>query len=308
VERAVQAVAAIALSALVFGCLYLPVGDPLGRIRYLIQFQSAQSSAGHLIGFAGQVSSSPPWWANLWFAGHGFGSLLTVFLVVAALCAVVLRRDQLAGWCLAALAAPFVFHCFIANVALGYYWVMWTPMFLVLAALGAAEVIRRAAGAARTRTPRAARFAVPVALVAGAAVLAVPVGESIDQSVMVAKLQPTGIMVVPTLMSEYSLGGAVVSAGLPSWEWSYYMPHTTVYTSASGSLKGAKMIVIGQPQCRTLIDQSVRALVAVNTQAGNVKRVYTDSQIIAYAIDGPLTLPSTAQINAESPGRPADNC
>jgi 4-amino-4-deoxy-L-arabinose transferase-like glycosyltransferase len=355
VLRSAQAIAAIALSVLVFAALYLPVGDPLGRIRYLIQFQSAQSSAGHLIGFAGQVSSSPPWWANLWFAGHNFGPVLTVFLVVAALCAVVLRRDVLVGWCLAALAAPFVFHCFIASVALGYYWVMWTPLFLVLAALGAAEVIRRiahatgaarapdtpnaanATGAARrtldvlnttgaarapdavntahvTRVPDARnashppRLAIPLALVAGAAVLAVPLTDSINQSVLVAKLQPTGIMVVPKLMREHNLTGAVVSAGLPSWEWSYYLPNTTIYTSASGQLKSAEIIVLGRPQCRTLIDQSVRALVAINTQSGHVQQIYTDSAITAYAVTGALTTPTTAQINAEPPGKLTDNC
>ena len=342
VLRSAQAIAAIALSVLVFAALYLPVGDPLGRIRYLIQFQSAQSSAGHLIGFAGQVSSSPPWWANLWFAGHNFGPVLTVFLVVAALCAVVLRRDLLVGWCLAALAAPFVFHCFIASVALGYYWVMWTPLFLVLAALGAAEVIRRiahATAAVRTldtpntahptgtfRTPdvlntahvtratdarnafHAPRLALPLALVAGAAVLAVPLTDSMNQSVLVAKLQPTGIMVVPKLMREHNLTGAVVSAGLPSWEWSYYLPNTTIYTSASGQLKSAEIIVIGRPQCRTLIDQSVRALVAINTQSGHVQQIYTDSAITAYAVTGALASPTTAQINAEPPGKLTDNC
>ena len=29
---------------------------------------------------------------------------------------------------LVALAAPLIFHCFIAHVALGYYWAMWTKL------------------------------------------------------------------------------------------------------------------------------------------------------------------------------------
>jgi hypothetical protein len=253
-----------------------------------------------MIGFAGRVSSSPPWWANLWFAGHNYGPALTVFLLVAALCAVVLRRDALVGWCVAALVAPFIFHCFIANVALGYYWVMWTPMFLVLAALGAAEVIRRAASLPR--------LAMPVALVTGAAVLAVPVGESIDQAAIVADIRPTGVMVVPKLIREHGLKGPVVSAGLPSWYWSYYMPKTTVYTNATSPVTGAETIVVGQPQCRTLIDQSVRALVDVNLKAGQVRRIYTDSLITAYAVTGHLTMPTSAQIGAEAPGKLTDHC
>lgn len=298
--RSVQACIAIAASLAVFVGLYVPLGHPIARIEYLVDFQSAQSSAGHLIGFAGRVTADPPWWTNLWFAGHNYGPALTVFLVASALCAVVLRRDLLVGWCVAALAAPFVFHSFIANVTLGYYWVMWTPMFLVLAALGAAEVIRRAA--------QGRRLAVPVALVTGAAVLAVPIAEGIDQSVLVADIKPTGVMVLPALMHEYHLTGPIIAAGLPVWSVSYYLPGTTVYTSASSPVTGAETIVIGQPQCRELIDQSVRALVAVNLKIGHVKQVYTDSQITAYAVTGSLAMPTAAQINAEPLGKLTDHC
>jgi hypothetical protein len=120
------------------------------------------------------VSAHPPWWANFWFAGHKCGSVLTAFLVAAALCAVMLRRDRLVGWCLAAFATPVVFHGFVTKVALGYYWVMWTPMLLILAALGCAEVIRRAA--------RLARPPLPVAIAAGVVVLAIPAAESVAAS------------------------------------------------------------------------------------------------------------------------------
>lgn len=298
--RSVQALIAIVVSLAVFVGLYVPLGHPIDRIRYLIDFQSAQASAGHLIGFAGQVSADPPWWANFWFAGHNYGSVLTVFLVTAALCAVVLRRDLLVWWCVAALAAPVVFHGFIANVALGYYWVMWTPMFLILAALGSAEVIRRA-----VRVPR---LAIPIALVTGAAVLAIPAAESVDQTVVVTGIKPTGVMVVPELMREYKLTGPIVSAGLPIWSLSYYLPGRTIYTSAAQPVTGAETILISQPQCRDLIDQSVRALVAVNLTTGHVKQVYTDSQLTAYEVTGPLAMPTTAQINAERPGRLADHC
>jgi 4-amino-4-deoxy-L-arabinose transferase-like glycosyltransferase len=298
--RSAQALVAIVVSLAFFVGLYVPLGHPIDRIRYLIDFQSAQSSVGHMVGFAGRVTADPPWWTNFWFAGHNYGSVLTVFLVTAALCAVVLRRDLLVWWCLAALSAPFVFHCFIANVTLGYYWVMWTPMFLVLAALGAAEVIRRAA--------TAPRLTIPIALVAGAVVLAVPVGESIDQSLIVADMQPTGVMVVPTLMREHNLTGPIVSAGVPVWSLSYYLPGTTIYTSAAKPITGAETIVISKPQCRDLIDRSVRALVAVNLKTGHVQQMYTDSQITAYAVTGPLAMPTAAQINAERPGKLTDHC
>ena len=209
--RAAQAATALVVSLVTFVALYLPMGQPITHIKYLIDFQSTQSALGHEIGFAGQVSSKPPWWANLWFAGHNYGSVLTVFLLACVLCALVLRRDRLVGWCVAALAAPLVFHCFIAHVTLGYYWAMWTPMFIVLAGLGAIAAIRRAVAAATSASPR---LAVPVALVVGVAVLAVPVGESIDQSVIVADMVPNGPEVLPALMAEHHLTGPIISTGV----------------------------------------------------------------------------------------------
>ena len=301
--RGGQAVLATVLSLATFAGLYLPFPHPIARIRYLLAFQTGQSSTGHLIGFAGQVSTKPPWWANFWFAGHNYGSVLTVFIVVAVLCALVLRRDRLVGWLVAAMAGPIVFHCFVANVALGYYWVMWTPMVLILAALGAAEVIRRVA-----RLTAATGRAVPIAVLTGLAVLGVPATESVAESVTVADLKPTGVMVVPSLMREHDLHGTIVSAGLPAWYFEYYTPKTTVYYTATQAVPDAAIIVIGQPQCRQLIDQSVRALVKINMASGHVKEIYTDSEIVAYAVDGSLAMPTKAQINAEPAGKLTDYC
>jgi 4-amino-4-deoxy-L-arabinose transferase-like glycosyltransferase len=298
-----QAVLAIAVSGLTFAALYLPLGNPVRAIKYLIDFQSAQSSSGHLIGFAGRVTSLPPWWANLWFAGHGFGALLTVFLVIAAVCAVALRRDLLVGWCAAALAVPFVFHCFIANVALGYYWVLWTPMFLALAALGAAEVIRLAA-----RVPAASALRVPVAVVAGVAVLAVPVGESVAQSRTVADIRPTGVQVLPQLLKQHHLNGAIISTGFGSWDFTYYLPKAKVVTSAAAPLPATAAIVISTVQCRDPLDPAVRALAAVNVADGHATRIYSDAAMTVYAVTGPLTAPTPAQVTAQPASNATDGC
>jgi hypothetical protein len=109
-------------------------------------------------------------------------------------------------------------------------------------------------------------------------------------------------------MRQHDLHGAVVSAGIPAWYWNYYAPKTTVYYSATQAVPGAAVIVIGQPQCRQLIDQSVRALVKINIAAGHVTQIYTDSEITAYAVDGTLILPTTAQVDAEPAGKLTDNC
>lgn len=298
--RCGQALAAVAVSLGVFVGFYLPLGQPVARISYLIDFQSAQSTLGHEIGFAGRVSSWPPWWANLWFAGHDYGSVLTVFLVVCVVCALVLRRDRVVGWCAAALAAPFVFHCLIAHVALGYYWVMWTPMFLALAAIGATEVIRLASKARRLRTA--------VVVATGVAVLAVPITQSAMESVTVARIQPNGPQVVASLMHEHGLSGAIVSTGVAGWAWSYYLPGTKVYEAASGPVTGAETVVVAQPQCRDPLDPSVRALVAVNLASRRIKEIYSDSTIIVYAATGPLIIPTTRQIHAEPVSEATEGC
>jgi hypothetical protein len=302
-----QAAAAVLVALLVFVALYLPLGNPVTSIRYLVNFQSTQSSAGHLIGFAGQVTSMPPWWANLWFAGHSYGSLLTGFLVAAAVLAVVLRRDLLVGWCAAALAVPLVFHCFIAHVALGYYWVMWTPMFLALAGIGAGEVVKLIIRAVRSVS---VPLVLPVAVLASAAVLAIPVGESIGETATVADLQPNGVQVLPSLMKEHhlALNGAIVSTGVGSWAYSYYVPDAKISTTASSPVPDASLIVISTVQCRDPLDATVRALARINAADGHAVQIYADSSVTIYEVTGTLAQPTSADVSAEPASNATDGC
>ena len=302
-----QAVAAVLVALVVFVLLYLPLGNPVTCIKYLINFQSTQSAAGHLVGLAGQVTSFPPWWANLWWAGHSYGSLLTGFLVAAAVLAVVLRRDLLVGWCAAALAMPFVFHCFIAHVALSYYWVMWTPMFLALAGIGAGEVVKLITRAVRGVS---VSLVFPVAILASAAVLAIPVGESIGQSATVADLQPNGVQVLPGLMKEHHLaaGGAIISTGVGSWAYLYYVPDAKIYNSATSPVPGASLIVISTVQCRDPLDPGVRALARINAADGHAVQIYADSAVTVYEVTGTLALPTSAEISAEPASNATDGC
>src|SRR5262249_36766317 len=118
---------------------------------------------GHAVGFAGQVSKHPPWWLNFWYAGHYLGAAVSVVLCGTTLVAIVLRHDRIVGWCVAAIAGPIVFHCFIAGNALLFYWVMWMPAVFALSALGTMELANRA------------RRSGPVLVRAGCAVLAAAV-------------------------------------------------------------------------------------------------------------------------------------
>lgn len=303
-----QAAAAVAVAAAGFAVLYLPIGDPVGAVRYLIDFQTAHSDAGHMVGFAGRVTARPPWWANLWFAGHGYGSALTCVVLGAAACAVAVRRDLVTGWCLAAVAAPFVFHCFVAHVALGYYWVMWTPMFLALAALGGCELVGGVARAASAdRGSRVMGLRGPLVAGSALAVLAVPVVDSVAESVATARIHPVGPQVLPGLMARRGLSGPIVSTGVGRWAYEYYLPSVTVL-SAAEAVTRPDTIVIAKPQCRDPLDPSVRALVAVNEASGSVRRIHEDSAMTVYAVVAPLTPPTAGQIAAEPPSRPADRC
>ncbi|MFC1437110.1 phospholipid carrier-dependent glycosyltransferase [Streptacidiphilus sp. N1-10] len=296
--RCLQALLAALSCAAVFVALYLPVGRPIARVRYLVDFQTAHSEEGHLIGFAGRVSQHPPWWANLWFAGHSLGPVLTVALLLAVLAAVVLRRDRLTVWCLAALVGPFVFHCFVAKVVLGFYWVMWMPAVFVLAALGMREIVVRA---------RRLGGALPQVL-AVCLVLAVPVGATVQESVKVAELRPVGVQVLPSLERSHGLTGPVIAAGIDSGLMSTYLPGTEVITSTSQPLSGARTIIVGAPECRELIDRSVRALVRINLTQGRIRQIHTDSNFTVYQVLAPLTHPTRTQIAAEPPGRLSDHC
>ena len=283
-----------------FAALYLPISNPVRAIRYLFDFQSTHSSNGHLVGFAGRVTDRPPWWANLWFAGHAYGSVLTCFIVIAALCAVALRRDALVGWCSASLAAPFGFHCFVAHVALGFYWVLWTPMVLVLAALGACEVIRAV-------TARLRRFQRPVAASVAMAVLVIPVVESVGGSVVTARIRPAGVQVLPAVMARQGLSGPIVSTGVGEWAYSYYLPSVKMSPRFDASAP-ADTIVIAKPQCRDPLDPAVRALVAANEASGAVRQVYSDAAITVYAAVGTLSAPTASQVADQPVSKATDDC
>lgn len=298
VERCPQALLAALTCAMVFVALYLPVGRPLARISYLFDFQSAHSAEGHLVGFAGQVSRFPPWWANLWFAGHSLGPALTTVLLIAVLSAVTLRRDQLTAWCVAALVGPFVFHCFVARVALGFYWVMWMPAFFVLAALGIREIVEL-----RGRLHGAGPRTLAVCLV-----LAVPVSASIRESIKIAEIKPVGVKVLPSLERSHDLHGPVIAAGIDRGLLTAYLPGTRVITSTADSLAGTQVIILGRPVCRELIDQSIRALVDLNLPQGRIQQIHADSQFTVFQILDPLIHPSPEQIAAEPPGNLRDHC
>ena len=215
--RTGQGVVAAVAAGVAFYCCYLPFSDPIGRIRYLCDFQSEHSQRGHLVGLAGQLFIHPPWWANLWFAGQGVGPILTWTLPIAAVCAVVIRRDRLVAWLVAAFIGPFVFHSFVAGVALPFYWALWAPIPVALAALGVGEVGALPLRATSGRRKIVTGCATAVALIA----LLVPIAGQLRE---VQSLQLIGAGRVPAIRAELGLRGTIVTSGAPLSEISPFLP------------------------------------------------------------------------------------
>lgn len=138
--RVAQAAVALVGAVGAFVLSYTGLGNTWEHIRYLLNFQLAARAHGHTVVVDGRLTEHPPWWANLWFAWHSLGPAVAIALLVPAAVAVAWRHDRLVLWALAALAAPFAFHCFIAGNALPFYWVMWMPAVYALSALGVAEL------------------------------------------------------------------------------------------------------------------------------------------------------------------------
>jgi hypothetical protein len=157
IERLLQALVAVIVSGLVFAATYIGVGGPRDAVPFMLRFEREHPTLGHPVEFAGRITNHPPGWAFLWFAQHGLGAVVSVLCLVCVGAAILLRRDRLVLWCVAALIGPLTFHIAIARVVLSFYWVMWMPAFLALVAIGVGELVglitspqtvRRAGGAA----------------------------------------------------------------------------------------------------------------------------------------------------------------
>lgn len=301
--RLLQSLAAAAVSAAMFLATYLPIGDAPGHIRFLVDYQLAHGRLGHVISFAGRISAHPPWWTFFWFAISGMGILLTLFLVGSAALAVALSFDRLVAWCLASLAVPLLFHCFVAHVVLAFYWTLWTPMVLVLAGLGVHAV------AARTRHAGESTAGSVIASAVLPGLLLVPFASSVSESASLLHLRPEGMQVLPQVLQARGLPPPFVVGGFVPAEIGAYVPDLPlVYDGESPRAVQAGAVVLARPRCLIPIDRSVAALVDVNVRNGRLRRVYEDSRLEVYAVRRPLQVPSATQAAYRGYREPRDYC
>ncbi len=296
-----QFLTVIVSSAAVFLACYLPFGNTAGRIRYLMRFQSTHSTNGHLVGLAGQVYIHPPWWANFWFAGHSLGWPLSVCLSAGAFIALLVRRDSIVAWLATAMIGPVLFHCFFAGVALPYYWTLWTPAVIALAAAGWQDLLIRSR---RSGNPFASSAG---AIIVAAAIAAVAIPSAVETT-RVATLHPEGATAVASLRSKLHLHGAVLATGTFRDETDPPLAPAQVIHKVPSQLTAVDMIIVGKPRCRTLRSRAILALVTENLRNGNLQLVHTDRLLTAYVVNRPLTPPTSAQVTAQPNQHLADHC
>ena len=300
--RVGQALAAIVVSIVVFLACYLPLGHPIAALRFLLSFQWQQSHVGHLVPVAGRLTMHPPWWSLLWFAADGLGFVIAGVSLLCCLAAVVLRRDRLVAWCLAALTGPLVFHMFIAGVVLPYYWVLWMPAYVALTALGVQAItvaVSKSLGAKRLGVKRIgvnrAGAAILATVVIG--VFAVP---SIGDSVHLATQPVTGAQHLSAVMAHEKLHGPIVASGIPGWAfWGVRLPARLTYT-VPADLAGYDTIAVGPNTCGHLVDATVRALIQTNLGSGTLHEVYHDAKMTVYAASSTLQPPTASQVKAQA--------
>ncbi|HEX8078756.1 MAG TPA: phospholipid carrier-dependent glycosyltransferase [Jatrophihabitans sp.] len=308
--RLLQSLGAVAAAAGTFLCCYLPFGDPVGRIGYLYRFQSRHSRDGHLVGFDGQLSTHPPWWTNLWFAAHGIGPILSWTIPLTMLAAVVLRRDRLVGWLVAALVGPLAFHCWLAGVVLPFYWTLWLPAAVALSSLGCWEFMWRGGRARSADWPpdlrrRLARGGAGLAAACALAAIAIP---SIGQLDQVARLQRDGAVALPEIRTRLGLHGAVLTTGFLRVEVSTFTGSAPVHVRLPEALHGIDTVLIGQPRCRTSFDATIRAFVATNLRSGSLRLVRADRLARLYVASGLLRAPKADEIRAQPAVRMVTGC
>lgn len=227
------------------------------------------------------------------------GAAVTIVVLAFAAVACALRRDRLVGFCLAALVGPVIFHCFIAGVALSFYWTLWIPPLLVLSALGVTESVCRLQA---TSLPRAVQVA-PVA------VLLIPAVTCLSLTARTADVKPLGPEVLRPVLAHHGLNGPVLSSGIYQYEYAYYDFGMGVYLTPPRSLASIHAVVIGAPQCRLEPDnRTTRSIVAVNLAAGRLRRIHVDSAMTVYQVTRPLISPTPAQIAAQPHTNLAAGC
>ena len=283
----VMAMTLIALVVLVGS--FLPLGHLRTRLTYLWHFQLQHSAHGHLVGVAGQITRHPAWWANFWFAQRGMGTTFSLALVGLVVIALVWRRDRITRWLTSALLPAIFFLCFVEGMTLPYYWVMWAPLVVLLAMLGAAELVTRA-----RRSHGASRRALSLVAVVAALALITPCVTQLTRTWSLHVEGPQKVAQIRGDSTSLVLVGALDEV-YPT-EYLPYLPASAIRVNPSGSLVHVGWVAVGHAPCPRPPYRLFRAIVAEGLRAGTLRRVYSDRLLTLYRVVGHLSTPSAAVV------------
>lgn len=299
--RVVQSVLAAGASLVTFVACYLPFGTTAQRIETSIRFQWHHSSAGHLVDVAGHIAPHQPWWSNFWFAAHSMGTVVTTAIVLLVAAAVLLGRNRVVGWLLSAMAGPVIFHSFVAGVTLPFYWVMWMPPVLGLAAIGAYDLYLLASQLLSRRTSgRRGRPRVAVMGAVSLMVLAPFAPAAYHHTVTVARLTPEAVIPLASLRIEHRLHGTILFDGVPPLETKYYLAGARAYfgfpqRDTRFELAAVDTVVVGKARCEGGVEAAEKALIAVNLADHRMTEIHADRLLTVYQVIAPLLVPTAAE-------------
>lgn len=275
--RRVRALAWFAGVAVATACLvYWPAGF-LNAIADMIVFQGTHNGAGHIIDVAGMQTTTPPWWANLWFTLHGMGFLTAIALGFGIVAAWLSGRHTMLVTALTVTMVGFIaFHILVMHVALPHYFEAWTWSGAVLAGLGLVTVFQMPRESDR-RFARVAGAMVSVALVLSCGTTVV---DSLTD-------RARGIALVPAILqADPAPDGDALVAGEPSYVAKPYFGEDAVSSIDEIPTENVRAIIIGTDD-RYPVDPRLELFLAVPDP--RIRVTHADDQTI-YILDGQLVL------------------
>jgi hypothetical protein len=106
------------------------------------------------------------------------------------------------------------------------------------------------------------------------------------------------------------LSGSILTAGTFTCQPQLkpFFRTTPLLTKLPKDISKVDTVLIGQPQCRTLVDPTIRAFVATNMHTAALHLIRTDRLLLVYVVSGVLHPPTQAEIKAQPLGRLSDHC
>lgn len=206
----------VLIAATVVVMTYLPSGDVVSPISYMLEFQGRHAAAGHLVEVAGISTFYPPWWTNIYWMAQGIGWLASLGLLIGVTLWLIYRQSALGAFVALILAAFAFFLLVISSVALTHYYLAMLPWLCVLSAIGLTAPWR-----VERAWPAGIMGALRVgALTAGLLLVCSAVGTTVAN----ARLHPWGpARVEEALINTGHPSGPVLMTGFHEWEYFPYV-------------------------------------------------------------------------------------